>query len=124
MLPKNELNSSQRSTPTDPEAAEAKRDLPRDELLNNSIQTGTSTLIYLFFMRLLRIEEESPASSTLLAWSSLLSNKIRIIELESKQEFANFDGVNLRKVERIFILIISGSKLRIIAKNIALVALS
>lgn len=124
MLPKNELNSSQRSTPTDPEVAAAKRDLPRDELLNNSIQTGTSTLIYLFFMRLLRIEEESPASSTLLAWSSLLSNKIRIIELESKQEFANFDGVNLRKVERIFILIISGSKLRIIAKNIALVALS
>ena len=40
------------------------------------------------------IAEIAPVSSTLLAWSSEL-NKISIVELETKQEFANFDGVKL-----------------------------
>ena len=38
----------------------------------------------------------SPVLPTRLAWTSL-ENKIRIVELKSKQEFANFDGVKLKE---------------------------
>ena len=51
-------------------------------------------------------------SSTLLAWFSGKNNKIRIVELESKQEYANFDGVKLSNLnDGIFDLIIFGSKM-------------
>ena len=39
---------------------------------------------------------------TLLAWSSQYSNKISIVELESKQEFSKFDGVKLKTSDGIF----------------------
>ena len=43
------------------------------------------------------------------AWSSGMNNKINIVELETKQEFANFDGVKLKKPHGIFQLFISDS---------------
>ena len=47
------------------------------------------------YQSLLCIEAISSTSPTLLAWSSDFENKIRIVELETKQEFANFNGVKL-----------------------------
>ena len=37
-------------------------------------------------------------SSILLAWSSDKNNRIRIVELETKQEFVSFDGVQLKGI--------------------------
>ena len=39
--------------------------------------------------------ESTPSAPKLLAWCSGVNNKISIIELETKQEFVNFDGVKL-----------------------------
>lgn len=103
MLSKNESNHSQRSTHTSPEEAKTTRDSSSDALLNNPTKTGTSTLIHFFIMRFsffllllflimieLWIEERS--LPTLLAWARI-DNNISIIELETKQALANFDGV-------------------------------
>ena len=45
--------------------------------------------------------EERTISPTLLSLSSS-QNKIHIVELESKEEFADFDGVKLNNRSRIF----------------------
>lgn len=122
MLPKNNSNDDQKPTHSDLEESNAQRDLQGDGSLQNSIATGiTTTLIHLFYdilifallllpiMIWIWIEE---MSSTLLAWFSGKNNKIRIVELESKQEYANFDGVKLSNLnDGIFDLIIFGSKM-------------
>lgn len=47
------------------------------------------------------VEEPSPPTPTLLAWTSWEENKISIIELGTKQKFSTFDGVQLRKMRGI-----------------------
>ena len=94
MLPKSESNESQRSTPLVLEESKAKRDLQSDDLPTNSTQTGTNDLVHLLQ---LWIEAISSATPALLAWSSEWNNKIRIVDLETKQEFSNFDGVDVSK---------------------------
>ena len=57
------------------------------------------------------IEEASSTSPTLLAWSSSRNHKISIVELETNQEFANFEGVKLNTKNGISKLIIFTSHL-------------
>ena len=54
---------------------------------------------------------------TLLAWSSQYSNKISIVELESKQEFSKFDGVKLKTSDGIFHFIHINSSLIFISQG-------
>ena len=49
--------------------------------------------------------ENIPSQPKLLAWSSWMDNKINIAELETKQEFTNFDGAKLNKTDGIFQLL-------------------
>ena len=53
--------------------------------------------------------ENIPSQPKLLAWSSWMSNKISIAEIETQQEFTNFDGVKLNYDSCIFQLFISQS---------------
>lgn len=46
--------------------------------------------------------EANPSTPKLLTWSSEHENRIKIIDLETKQEFAKFIGVNLKKEHGIF----------------------
>ena len=46
--------------------------------------------------------ENFSSKPKLLAWSSHYENNIEIVELETKQEFANFDGVKLYQMDGIF----------------------
>ena len=46
--------------------------------------------------------ENIPSQPKLLAWCSRMNNKIRIVEIEAQQEFANFDGVKLNNIASIF----------------------
>ena len=52
--------------------------------------------------------ENIPSKPKLLAWSADENNKISIVEIETQQEFANFDGVKLKKGS-IFLPFISDS---------------
>ena len=48
-------------------------------------------------MSLSNYEEINASSSKLLVWCSAESNKIKVIELDGKnEEYANFEGVQLR----------------------------
>ena len=49
MLSKSESNNSQKPSLTEPEEPKVKREAPRDDSLDNSIKTGTSTLTHLFY---------------------------------------------------------------------------
>jgi len=53
--------------------------------------------------------ENIPSQLKLLAWSSYQSNKISIIELETKQEFAKFNGVQVGEDGGIFQSLIPNS---------------
>ena len=46
-----------------------------------------------------QIEEVAITPPTLLAWSSWRSNNIRVIELENKENYANFQGVQITEGE-------------------------
>ena len=46
--------------------------------------------------------ESIPSQRKLLAWSSRWNNKISIVEIEKKQQFAKFDGVKLNEGGSIF----------------------
>ena len=107
MFPKNESNDGQNLIHTVIEETNSKSDAPRGNFVQNSIKTGTSPFIHLFMsshfslflfpiMIKIWIPEISPTSSTLLAWSSEKNNRIRVVELETKQEFTNFDGVQFK----------------------------
>ena len=62
----------------------------------SSAITGIITAIFVIIITsFFEIENISPQPK-LLAWSSDM-NKIDVVELETKQEFANFDGVNLKR---------------------------
>ena len=65
-------------------------------------------IIYMIFYIFLEIENIS-SKPKLLAWCSYRTNKISIVELETKQEFTNFNGVKLSKTGSIFQLFISDS---------------
>ena len=49
MLPKNESNDGQNSIHTVIEETNSKSDAPREDFVQNSIKTGTSPLIHLFY---------------------------------------------------------------------------
>lgn len=44
---------------------------------------------------ILIIDEILPVPPTLLAWSSGYNNKISVIDLDTKQSYASFDGVQI-----------------------------
>lgn len=122
MLPKSETNGSQNKANRVIESMD-KTAGTNDVLPKNSIATGISILIYLFkeilifilstssYYSLILIEELPPRPPTLLAWSSQCNNKISIVELETKREFASFDGVKLIKVDSILLFPIINSSL-------------
>ena len=58
-----------------------------------------------FFLKI----ENIPSQQKLLAWCSYKNNKISIVELETKQEFTNFDGAKLNKTNGILQPFISDS---------------
>lgn len=59
---------------------------------------GNSWLLSLNYFLIFRLES---ADSKLLAWCSLLNNKINIAEFESKQSYAEFDGVKISDAGKI-----------------------
>ena len=99
MLPKNHEKEDS-SNLVDEESKQ-----PQDETQSGSSNkpsaiTGIFALFILFFiiiyLKFFSIESIS-CNPKLLAWSSYWDNKISIIELETKEEFANFDGVKLNE---------------------------
>ena len=55
-------------------------------------------------MTLLWIDEVYPAYTTLLTWSSWKENKISVVEIETKQEYSTFDGVQPNETNGILFL--------------------
>ena len=55
-------------------------------------------MVFCFFLEI----ENILSQPKLLAWSSYGSNKISIVELETKQEFADFNGVKPNKSDGIY----------------------
>mgnify|MGYP000897735604 FL=1 len=51
MLSKSEQNDTQKPSNTDPEESKAERDASKDDLLHNSINTGTYPVEFIYFMR-------------------------------------------------------------------------
>mgnify|MGYP000851143859 CR=1 FL=1 len=80
MLPKSESNDSQKPNYTVLEKSNAQGISPSDNLLKTSIKSDTET---------------SSTSPTHVAWCSDENNEIRIVELEKKQKFSDFDGVKI-----------------------------
>lgn len=116
MLPKSVPNDNQNTTHTVLEESKTKSASLSNDPLKTSIVTGTNTLIHLFhklfsffYFFLLHlwtnltnwIEEVSATCATQLAWSSWKNNKVNVIELETMQEFSNFEGVALHKTNGI-----------------------
>ena len=98
MLPKSNKDSSSSLV------AEASKQLQvevQSTFINKSIESLGNILFYLSHLLLtsfwLFLIETIDATPKLIAWSSILNNKISIVELDTKQEFANFDGVKLNK---------------------------
>ena len=98
MISKSKSNDGQNPTQTILDEPKAQRGALSDDLLNDSINTGTTTLIHLLdeipilhsfdlLMLILTLTDEISTSPTLLAWSSWRNNKISIVELVTKQEF-------------------------------------
>ena len=50
---------------------------------------------------------EDASSSNLIAWCSFVNNKIRVDDLETKQEYVQFDGARLNVGNRIYIEFLS-----------------
>ena len=69
-------------------------------------QKEPSPIIGLYFISLSLHQssveiENIPSQAKLLAWCSYDNNKISIVEIETQQEFANFDGVKLNETSGI-----------------------
>ena len=79
----------------------------QDETLEDSLKKPSTIIGIIFFVVIIPwtfIEIENiPSQPKLLAWSSEWKNKISIVEIETQQEFANFDGAKLSKAGSIFL---------------------
>ena len=77
------------------------------ETLGDSLKNSLTIISIIFFVviitwTLFQIGKVS-TQQKLLAWCSDTYNKIRIVEIETQREFANFDGVKLSKAASIFL---------------------
>ena len=122
MLLASETNDRQKSAHTVIEESKAITDVPSDDLMRNSIKTGIDALLICWnsknfsflwssTMTSLWIDEISPTSPTLLAWSSIQENKISIVDLETKQEFVNFDGIQFKNNKGSFLVLSNSTPL-------------
>ena len=93
MLPKNqEMEGS--SNLVDEELKQPQGETQSGSLNKPSIVTGIIFFVVIITWTFLKIED-FPSQPKLLASCSMWSNTIRIVEIETQQEFANFDGVKL-----------------------------
>ena len=102
MLPKN--NEKEGSS----NLVDGKSKQLQDETSGDSLQKTLTTIGIIFFVVIITYEpfceiENIPSQPKLLAWSSEWKNKISIVEIETQQEFANFDGAKLSKAGSIFL---------------------
>lgn len=97
MLSQNKSTDDQKSAPATVESKRDKSDDQNNVLMKKSIKSGTLNHHHLLYNQMKNpcIEENIPLPPTLLAWCSMSDNNISIIDLESKQSYANFEGVQL-----------------------------
>ena len=91
---------------------EVSSNLLEEESPEASLKKPSTIIGIIFFCRDHYINpfeiENIPSQPKLLAWTSEVNNKISIVELETKQECANFDGMKLNlKTEGIYSPLIS-----------------
>ena len=71
----------------------------------------SSFFIIIIYMNCFCSTDNITSMTRLPVWSSIVNNNISIIDLETKQEIANFDGVKLKKIDSILQLFSSDSNL-------------
>lgn len=98
MLSKNDSTPISESSKTSQSQAKIE-----ESKITSSLISGIGKISRTFLLNLLIFLHTENATPTLLAWCSAYSNKISIIELESKQDYASFDGLPTKDSSKISI---------------------
>ena len=101
MLPKNK-EKEEPSNHAYEKSKQLRSETPGDSLEKSLTIIGIiSFLVIIYIDPFFEIDNIS-SQPKLLAWCSQWENKISIVEIETQQEFANFNGVKLNKTCGIF----------------------